>query len=106
MALALLPVEFVCWIGFALPFGPPLVLARTALVVAILVSGDARPAGSLAAPRGSPVAEAGRWRRRVAGKSLAEVTQEVADASRDGLVAFDLASPTLAAGLVGERAVA
>lgn len=40
MALALLPVELVFWIGFALPFGPLLGLARTALVVAILVSGD------------------------------------------------------------------
>jgi hypothetical protein len=40
LALALLPVELVFWIGFALPFGPPLGLARTALVVAILMSGD------------------------------------------------------------------
>lgn len=40
MALALLPVELVFWIGFAQPFGPLLGLARTALVVAILVSGD------------------------------------------------------------------
>lgn len=40
LALALLPVELVFWIGFALPFGPLLGLARTALVVAILVSGD------------------------------------------------------------------
>ncbi len=40
LALALLPVEFVFWIGFALPFGPLLGLARTALVVAVLVSGD------------------------------------------------------------------
>jgi len=36
LALALLPVELVFWIGFALPFGPLLGLARTALVVAIL----------------------------------------------------------------------
>ena len=40
LALALLPVELVFWIGFALPFGPLLGLARTALVVGVLVSGD------------------------------------------------------------------
>ena len=40
LALALLPVELVFWIGFALPFGPLLGLARTALVVAVLVAGD------------------------------------------------------------------
>ena len=40
LALALLPAELVFWIGFALPFGPLLGLARTALVVAVLVSGD------------------------------------------------------------------
>ena len=40
LALALLPIEIVFWIGFALPFGPVLGLARTALVVAILLSGD------------------------------------------------------------------
>ncbi len=39
LALALLPVELVFWIGFALPVGPLLGLARTALVVAVLVSG-------------------------------------------------------------------
>ena len=38
LALALLPVEFVFWIGFALPFGPLLGLARSALVVAVLMS--------------------------------------------------------------------
>lgn len=40
LALALLPVELVFWIGFALPFGPLLGLARTALVVGVLVAGD------------------------------------------------------------------
>ena len=40
LALALLPVELVFWVGFALPFGPLLGLARTVLVVAVLVSGD------------------------------------------------------------------
>jgi len=45
LALALLPVELVFWIGFALPFGPLLGLARTALVVAILVAGNRCPAG-------------------------------------------------------------
>lgn len=34
VALALLPFEFAFWIGFALPFGPLLGIARTALVVA------------------------------------------------------------------------
>lgn len=38
LALALLPLELVFWIGFALPFGPLLGSARTAMVVAILVS--------------------------------------------------------------------
>jgi hypothetical protein len=33
LALALLPAEFVFWIGFALPFGPPAGLTRTALVL-------------------------------------------------------------------------
>ena len=40
LALALLPAELVFWIGFALPFGPLLGLARTVLVVAVLVFGD------------------------------------------------------------------
>lgn len=40
LAMALLPVELVFWIGFALPFGPLLGLARTALVIAVLVSED------------------------------------------------------------------
>jgi hypothetical protein len=40
LALVLLPVELVFWIGFALPFGPLLGLVRTALVIAVLVSGD------------------------------------------------------------------
>ena len=30
-SLALLPVEAVFWIGFALPFGPPLGIARVVL---------------------------------------------------------------------------
>ena len=32
VAYVLLPVEMVFWIGFALPFGPPLGIARTALL--------------------------------------------------------------------------
>jgi hypothetical protein len=40
LALALLPVELVFWVGFALPIPPLLGLARTALVVAVLMSGD------------------------------------------------------------------
>ena len=31
-AILLLPFEFAYWIGFALPFGPPLGIARTALL--------------------------------------------------------------------------
>jgi hypothetical protein len=33
LALVLLPIEFVFWIGFALPFGPVFGLARTVLVL-------------------------------------------------------------------------
>jgi len=33
LAPALLPVEFAFWIGFTLPVGPPVGLARTALVL-------------------------------------------------------------------------
>ena len=40
LALLLLPVELVFWVGFALPFGPLLGLVRTALVAAVLMSGD------------------------------------------------------------------
>lgn len=32
LSYALLPFEFAFWIGFALPFGPPLGLARVALL--------------------------------------------------------------------------
>ncbi|MFC6288187.1 hypothetical protein ACFP3Q_14015 [Nocardioides sp. GCM10027113] len=39
LALALLPLELVFWVGFALPFGPLLGLVRTALVLAALASG-------------------------------------------------------------------
>lgn len=38
LALGLLPVELVFWVGFALPFGPLLGLARTALVAVLLAS--------------------------------------------------------------------
>ncbi|MEO6713466.1 MAG: hypothetical protein ABIM89_08580 [Mycobacteriales bacterium] len=38
LALALLPLELVFWIGFALPFGPVLGVVRTAIVVADLAS--------------------------------------------------------------------
>lgn len=31
-AILLLPFEFAYWIGFALPFGPPLGIARTVLL--------------------------------------------------------------------------
>lgn len=37
LAIALLPFELAFWIGFALPFGPLLGLARTVLVVLALV---------------------------------------------------------------------
>ena len=33
LSYALLPFEFAFWIGFALPFGPPLGIARTILVL-------------------------------------------------------------------------
>jgi hypothetical protein len=33
LAVALLPLEFAFWIGFALPLGPPLGLARAILVI-------------------------------------------------------------------------
>jgi len=36
-SVVLLPVELAFWIGFALPFGPVLGVARTALVLAVLV---------------------------------------------------------------------
>jgi hypothetical protein len=39
LALALLPVELIFWIGFALPFGPLLGLPGTALAFAALASG-------------------------------------------------------------------
>jgi hypothetical protein len=32
VALVLLPFEFIYWIGFSLPFGPPLGIARTVLL--------------------------------------------------------------------------
>ena len=35
LALALLPVELIFWIGFALPLGPPLGLTRAVLVMLI-----------------------------------------------------------------------
>jgi hypothetical protein len=38
LSLALLPFELVFWIGFALPFGPLLGIARAGLVVAALLS--------------------------------------------------------------------
>lgn len=40
LALVLLPIELVFWIGFALPVGPVLGLARTALLVADLAAGN------------------------------------------------------------------
>lgn len=39
LALVLLPIELVFWVGFALPFGLLLRLARTAMVIADLASG-------------------------------------------------------------------
>src|SRR5262249_39736443 len=35
LALALLPLEFAFWIGFALPYGPPVGVARTVLVLLV-----------------------------------------------------------------------
>jgi hypothetical protein len=42
----LLPFEFVFWIGFALPFGPPLGIARTILL--LLARRPAAPSSRLA----------------------------------------------------------
>jgi hypothetical protein len=53
LALALLPAEFAFWIGFALPFGPVMGLARTALVLLgwpSLRPRQAQPAGGPAQP--------------------------------------------------------
>jgi len=53
LALALLPVEFAFWIGFALPLGPVVGLARTVLVLLgwpSLRRRQARPAGRPAQP--------------------------------------------------------
>jgi hypothetical protein len=44
-ALALLPLEFIFWIGFLLPFGPLLGLIRTALVLMSSPQGSARRTG-------------------------------------------------------------
>jgi hypothetical protein len=33
VSYVLLPFEFACWIGFALPFGPPFGIARTILLL-------------------------------------------------------------------------
>lgn len=49
LALALLPLEFAFWIGFALPYGPLLGLARTALPVL-----RDRRAGRVTAPDDQP----------------------------------------------------
>lgn len=35
VSLVLLPVELAFWVGFALPFGPPLGIARTVLVLLV-----------------------------------------------------------------------
>ena len=42
LALALLPIELMFWVGFLLPFGPLLGLARTALVLLAWSRGRAR----------------------------------------------------------------
>ncbi len=50
MSHALLPVEFLFWIGFALPVGPPLGLARSGLVVLAAASaGGGEEVGALLA---------------------------------------------------------
>jgi len=58
------------------------------------------PACRLALP--APVGVGGRL---IDDEQLAEIGQELANASRDGLEAFDLASPSPPAGLVGECAL-
>ena len=45
LALALLPVELVFWVGFLLPFGPLLGVMRTALVLRAWSQGNARRPG-------------------------------------------------------------
>lgn len=40
LSIALLPFEFVYWVGFALPFGPLHGVLRTALVVPVLRDSD------------------------------------------------------------------
>jgi TRAP-type C4-dicarboxylate transport system permease small subunit len=48
LALALLPLEFAFWIGFALPLGPVLAVARTAVI--IMAWPRARGAAATATP--------------------------------------------------------
>ena len=43
ISLAILPVEFFCWIGFALPFGPVLGVARTTVVLMVSAAETSAP---------------------------------------------------------------
>jgi hypothetical protein len=45
LAVALLPIEFVFWVGFLLPVCPPLGVMRTALVLLTSPRGSARRTG-------------------------------------------------------------
>jgi hypothetical protein len=56
LALALLPAEFAFWIGFALPLGPVLGLARTVLVLASWSSLSRRRAPAAGRPAPLPPA--------------------------------------------------
>ena len=56
LALALLPLEFAFWIGFALPAGPPMGLARTVLILLGWPSLRRRRVQLAGRPAQSPVA--------------------------------------------------
>jgi hypothetical protein len=56
LALALLPADFAFWIGFALPLGPVMGLARTVLVLASWSSLSRRRAQAAGRPAPSPPA--------------------------------------------------
>ena len=43
ISLAILPVEFLYWIGFALPFGPVLGVARTTVVLMVSAAETSAP---------------------------------------------------------------
>ena len=56
LALTLLPLEFAFWVGFALPAGPPIGVARTVLVLLSWSSLSRRRAQEAGRPAPSPPA--------------------------------------------------